>query len=558
MNRPSKGGAPLALLIAVVLLQGCVPGEKPVGPFPISEFVPSDEAGATSNQFSGRLSVSGDTSRTRFTLLKDELSLGGSEGMDNLPGLELDLLQVGNRLEPIGSAFQHDRHPWWQYIVLPGQVWDEPGDDGYSRAALPFALKERNADCIHNGLLGFSYRDDGAISDVAFRITHQTCKYLQFDWHGLLSAEYETADLVAPARKAPETMPQRPIAMLADDYPGATPANFGSADEIEPETMTTWGFVIDGVHYTGPCNTPLGEYPYCDEMALPSYSTAKSFIAGMSVMRAEQLYPGVSGKLIAELVPECADWGDVTIEHALDMATGRYNSLEPHRDENAAIVSEFFLAEDHATKVEQACKQYPYKEEPGRRWVYHSSDTYLAGTALNRVVSIESGSDADYFEELLASDLWPRLGFSELMYSTRRTYDDVAQPFTGWGMTMLRNDVAIVLKFFGELDGRIDGEDVLDRGMFDAIKQRRVNDPGLRAETDRIRYNNGFRTNDVTEVLGCDNPTYVTTMSGFGGINFVMMPNDTAYYYFSDGGVHRYLEAVRESHRIRPMCEQAD
>jgi len=90
--------------------------------------------------------------------------------------------------------------------------------------------------------------------------------------------------------------------------------------------------------------------------------------------------------------------------------------------------------------------------------------------------------------------------------------------------------------------------------MFDAIKQRIPDDPGMPAETDRILYNNGFRSIDVSTSLGCDKPVWLTTMSGFGGINIVLMPNDTAYYYFSDGNVHRYLHAVRESHKIRPMC----
>jgi hypothetical protein len=555
MNLPSKRRAPTALLIAVVFLQACDAGKKAAGPFPISEFVPPSDAAEPSNHFSGRLSISSDTSRARFTLLTDELSLGGSEGVDTLPEMEIDLLQVGDRLEPIGSAFQHDRHPWWQYIVLPGRVWDEPGDDGQSRAALPFALKERNADCVHNGLLRFLFRDGGTISNVAFQITHQTCKYLQFDWHGLLPAEYETAEFELLDKPAAVPLPQRPLAKLADDYPGAEPANFGSKEEIEPETMTTWGFVIDGVHYTGPCNTPYGEYPYCDAMALPSYSTAKSFIAGLAVMRAEKLYPGISGELISKVVPACElDWNEVTVEHALDMATGHYNSVEEGADERAAIVSEFFLSEKHAIKVDRACNVYPRKEEPGQRWVYHTSDTYLVGAALSGLIRKEKGPDADYFDELLAEDLWPRLGLSELMYSTRRTYDDAAQPFTGWGITMLRDDVAKLLQFIGEMDGRIDGREVLDRRMFDAIKQKRADDRGLRADSERIRYNNGFRTYDVTEALGCNDDAYVTTMSGYGGINFVMMPNDTAYYYFSDGGVHRYLAAVRESHRIRPMC----
>ena len=237
------------------------------------------------------------------------------------------------------------------------------------------------------------------------------------------------------------------------------------------------------------------------------------------------------------------------------MATGRFNSPEPHVDENAGILSKFFLAEDHATKVEQACKQYPHREAPGRRGVYHSSDIYLVGTALNRFIKDRLGAETDFFEVLLAVDLWPRLGFSELMYSTRRTYDGESQPFTGWGMTMVRDDVAKLLHFVGEMDGRIDGEEVLDRAMFNAIKQRLASDQGLRVDTGPNRYNNGFRTLDVTNTLGCENPTNITTMSGFGGINFVIMPNDTAYYYFSDGGVHRYLAAVRESHRIRPMCD---
>ena len=282
MSLLRKSRAPTALLIAVSCLQGCDSGVTSAGPFPVSDFVPSADALEASNHFSGRLSVSSDMGRSRFSLLKDELSLAGSEGIDTLPVLELGLEQVGERLEPVGPAFQHERHPWWQYIVLPGKVWDEPGDDGYSRAALPFALKERNADCIHNGLFGFSYRGDGTVSDIKFQITHQTCKYLQFEWHGFLKAEYRPADLELPRRKAAQPIPQRPITKLADDYPGATPANFGSAAEIDPETMTTWGLVIDGVHYTGSCNTPLGEYPYCDAMALPSYSTAKSFIAGLS------------------------------------------------------------------------------------------------------------------------------------------------------------------------------------------------------------------------------------------------------------------------------------
>ena len=139
-------------------------------------------------------------------------------------------------------------------------------------------------------------------------------------------------------------------------------------------------------------------------------------------------------------------------------------------------------------------------------------------------------------------------------YKRWRTNDAIAQPFTGFGLTLQRDDIAKLVVFLGMSEGRINGEEVLDRDLFNAIKQRIPNDTGLTAESDRFRYNNGFRTFDVTEELGCEDPTWLTTMSGLGGINIVLMPNETAYYYFSDGNVHRYLHAVRESHKIRPMC----
>ena len=75
------------------------------------------------------------------------------------------------------------------------------------------------------------------------------------------------------------------------------------------------------------------------------------------------------------------------------------------------------------------------------------------------------------------------------------------------------------------------------------------------AELPTIHYNNGFRSFDVSSYLGCDERVWVVVLSGFGGIIVAVMPNDTVYYYFSDGNVHRYLRAVRESHRIRPMCQ---
>jgi hypothetical protein len=187
--------------------------------------------------------------------------------------------------------------------------------------------------------------------------------------------------------------------------------------------------------------------------------------------------------------------------------------------------------------------------------VYHTPDTYLVGTALSAWIKERRGSDADFYRDLIVGPLWMPLSMSPAMHKTRRTRDDVAQPFAGYGLTYYRNDVARIAQFLGVDDGRIDGEEVFERAMFDAIKGRNPDDMGLVADHETMRYNNGFRFRDVSKELGCTDPVWITNLSGFGGINIILMPNDTAFYRFGDDGVHRYMDAVVESHRIRPMCD---
>jgi hypothetical protein len=441
-------------------------------------------------------------------------------------------------------------------------VWLEQSDAEFSRAAIPFALKERNRDCLHNGLLTFLFNDRGDVSKVAFQIVAQTCQYFQFELSGVLSGEYvpepvaKRDALVSAFRtEVRERLPIRAIAELPAHYPGTDPGEFGSTDEIPSATMSVYGFVIDRTHYVGGCDTPYGEYPYCDEWTLPSFSTAKSLAGGLALMIAEKLYPGTAASLVTDYVPECSSgWQGVTIEHALDMTTGHYGSAEPHADESSAAFNRFLDADDHSTKIDFACKAYPRRSAPGEVWVYQTWATYLAGTAINARLKSVVSENADFYDDLIVEKLWNPLQLSQLADRTRRTYDSVAQPFTGYGLSFVRDDIAKIAVFLGPSDGRVNGVDMLERRLFDAIKQRVSTDPGMPAESSRIRYNNGFRTFDVTHELGCRQPTYVTTMSGYGGINIILMPNDTAYYYFSDGGIHRYLHAVRESHKVRPMC----
>ena len=539
--------------------------EHTAGPWPLSEFAPPAGARAPSHVFEGRLHLGESLPGGGFRVLLDRYGDARSDGgaARRLPGLDIELVQDGDVLIPAARGPLHSSHPQWEFVIEPGRVWDQDGDGEWTRAALPFALEERNANCMHNGVLTFLFGTGGRISHVAFEIAHETCAYFQFDAWGLVQARYEPqvsprrAALVAAwGRESVGRIPTRPIATLAVDHPGVDAAQFGSAAEVKPADMTLYGVLVDGVHYTGGCNTRFGPYPYCDELDLPSYSVAKTLVGGIAAMRAAAIDPAVPAMPIARLVPECAGggWDGVTVADALNMATGHYESDADQADEGNADLLPFFLAEDHATRIRFACRHYPRRVEPGERWVYHTSDSYLLGTALAAWYRGRSGAGADFFQGLLVVPIWQGLGLSPTAAATRRTRDAVRQPFTGYGLTLKRDDVVKLARFLVAGDGDIGGQPVIDPVMLRAGLERDPARPGLRADSDTLRYRNAFWAWNAQQTLGCAAPVWIPFMSGFGGIIVALLPNGIVYYYFSDGGAFSWARAVREADRIHPLC----
>jgi hypothetical protein len=485
----------------------------------------------------------------------------------HLPDFDFEFVQDGDALIPVQRGAIPSTHPEWEFILEPGRVWDEPGDGGYTRASLPFALEERNANCMHQGVLTFLFRADGAVSDAAYEIAGETCAYFRFDAWGYVQARYMPGAIAGRKTvighyrdEVRARLPQRPLAQLAADVHGARPEAFGAAAEIPPETMSVYGLVVDGVHYRSDCATRQGPYPYCEVMDLPSYSLAKSVGAGIAVMRLAADYPQLTSTRIAALVPQCAGrggWGDVTIGDALDMATGRYDSAAYEADEDSAATLEgFFLPDRHAAKLDFACRHYPRKAAPGSVWVYHSTDTYVLGAALNAFLRARTGPDADFYRDILADRLWPALQLGSQLGVSRRTYDAAAQPFTGYGLTLHGDDIARLSLFLNVDHGRIGTMQVLDPVLLDQALQRDGAHPGLRAGFDELRYKNGFWAWNAQQALGCRTATWIPFMSGYGGIVVALLPNGMTYYYFSDGAVFSWKMAAVEADRIRPFCQR--
>ena len=43
-------------------------------------------------------------------------------------------------------------------------------------------------------------------------------------------------------------------------------------------------------------------------------------------------------------------------------------------------------------------------------------------------------------------------------------------------------------------------------------------------------------------------------MSGYGGIQVVLLPINVVYYYFSDSGVFRFAEVVKNLNQHQSIC----
>ena len=440
-------------------------------------------------------------------------------------------------------------------MVAPGRAWNESGDQGFSRASFPFALIERNQNCVHNGVMTFLFNDT-TISNVRYQVTQETCMYFKFDMWGQLKAAY-TPSQVASAEAVTAAhfdwlknqLPTKPISALASDYPNAKVNEALILSGTTPEHTTIFGVFYNGINYISNCNTRHGQYAYCSEMRLPSYSTAKSVLAGMAYMRLGQLYDeNVGDILVKEYLPEAADWDSVTIEHTLDMATGRYEAPTYMTDEDFSPIStNFLVAEKYDDKLKYALS-FPANGNPGEQWVYQSTATFVATQTMYAYLRQQAGSDADLFD-MLVQDVFTPLHLSPGTLSSLRTDNSpTGRAFGSHGMFYTQDDIAKIAAFLNTQSGQINGQQILHPDLLAATMQRDSSDHGL--STGSELYNNSFWAKEYRSPC----QFYVPFMWGYGGISVAMLPNGATYYAFSDNGEFTFDGAVNELSKLSSVC----
>jgi len=525
-----------------------------------SAFALPVEAVEPSNQFQGRL-ILNNSQVTTLNFDEQGTRLARSYvDEEKLPIFDFEFVQTGSHIIPVNRGLiVAPESVSWEWILEPGRVWNENDDGGFSRAAIPFALQESGANCTHNGVMTFLFKDDGSISNVAVQIGGETCTYFQYDLWGLVSAQYTPSSVNGAAtvitdyqNEVDRRMPVKPISQLDIDFAqyGVISSNFATEQGSD---LVTYGVAIDGVHYSGNCGTRYGDYPYCEVMDLPSYSTAKTTFASYALgLLSQQNGASVRSQIVADYVPECngGQWGDVTFENLSDMATGNYRLSGYESDEAGSTAkNDFFLVYTHDEKIAHSCDRYPRKATPGTKMIYHSSDTYLLGNALDAYLGSQ-----DIYEKVV-NEIYKPLGLSPVTYKAVRTVDPKADMYYSHGMTYHKDDMIKLAEFLTKNQGQIAGQQIIDSAIVnDMLLQS--GDLGLATFNADNRYLNGVWTWDMgsSSSYNCPTGTWVSYMSGFGGIGVVMLPNDMVYYYVSDSDAYAFNGAAIELQKIRSFC----
>jgi hypothetical protein len=560
---------------------------KPATPLNEGVFALPANAAPPTHFFEGRLELGSSERNGTFEKLRDDFNYLGTRkdvDWDQLPKFSFEFVQNGSHFIPVRQALVITGHPAWNYIIGPGRVWQEDGDHGYSRASFPFTLVQRNQNCTHNGVMSLLFTDGKRknISNVRYQITQETCLYFKFNMWGQVSATYTPYRVKDSERVKNEhaaevsnRLPTKSFSELATDYPTSR-INLGGFIQAfrAPEHITLYGLLINGVNYVSGCPTRFGEYPFCENLRLPSYSTAKSAFASVVMMRLGALYgPGVYQELIRDYLPEHAnggDWSHVTFANTLDMATGNYVSSDYLADENGDNEGVFLTNEAYAKKIAAAFALFPHKAEPSTIWVYQSHATFIVTQAMNAYLERRRGPTADIFE-LLRDDVFKPIKFSQGSLSTLRTDNTdkitakTGKAFGSHGLFYIYDDVAKLSKFLNNDGGRIGDVQILDPVRLRDSLFRNPDHLGLAVSgpsgilPGMHRYQSAFWGTKMTQAqfpgdYGCE--FWVARMGGYGGISIVLMPNGISYYVFSDNDEFPWYDAVREANKLAPFCKE--
>lgn len=552
----------------------------------------SEQSNAPVTLSSGRIRLQPEPDRARIHILsppedyqysQNTLPATFGDSRHLLPEMQLDFRVIAEkpkteqssdkaplsyRFVPLNRQLQETQHPTWDYILGVGKVVSLSAQSQQLQVALPFALVEKNQNCVHNGALLLDITPGKKLSSFYYQISSETCSYFQADFWGKGQVTLQHSELnpeIPVETTSPElvtqSQPPLPLALLANQAKDIDITRLQLQHLIPEQALSALGVIYQGRHYAAPCMTRAGVYPFCEQLVLPSYSLAKSIFAGLLVMSLEQSYGDILSMPVTQWVAQCRTaanidkWQEVTVGHLLDMSTGNFQSRVHGVDEGGAHSAAFFSVASHEQKLRYACNQFPRQSTPGTEFVYHTSDTYLLGAVLQSWWQAKSGdADADVFSDVLVKRIFAAAQLSELAQKSRRTQGNTEQPFAGYGLFLLPSDFHKLAGFIQQQWQNLGAATaLLHSDVLSDTLQPQVHNT-LATEFTNIRYNNSFWAYNLKPLLGCEQDNYVPYMMGYGGLALVFLRPDLQFYYVSDGHQYNWRDAAIELNKLADIC----
>lgn len=547
-------GLVLPPLLSFDLLMSDIEPESPVDN---SAFAMPAHALAPLHQFEGRLELHDEASGEMDTHFSDWWIAPGQDS-STLPDIDLTFVQCGRHIIPSQRGRIITEDPYWDLFVSPGLTWSTPYDEGMSRAAIPFALGFKTENCLQNGVMSFLY-DDETVSKVRYQVTQETCPWLIFDLWGQSQATYspETvddkeglqADLLAELLYR---YPTKPLSELALDFPGVSLDALDIGQSLD--SITARGVWVEGTLYLDDCRTRFGNYPFCETVALPSYSLSKTLFMGLTMAAVALEFPTdpytllVSDYLPDEVAEAPGSWETITFEHLIDMTTGHYRNANQNDD----YMGTFFTDVSLVSRLWSSFL-YPYQEPPGERTVYLTPNFQVAAAALDAYLVSIDAPITDSFEYAVDRIFRPA-GLPPDSYTSLRTWEDGGQnngtAFGGYGMLLTPQGTSRIGRFL--LDGgTVDGEPVLHTEKLQDTMFQNLSDTGAPMYYYDWSYNNAMWGYPL-DAYGCTD--FVPTLFGVSGITVMLAPNDVIYFSYNDTVEYPITNILDQLDAISPLC----
>lgn len=545
------------------------PNHPVAGPVDNGYFMPQEGAAAAHHSFSGAIVVPEHAMRTRPSAIQPADIRGKKTQL--FPGVALQFVSHGkylvplerNIIEPPGSD------SYWHIHAAPGRVWSENGDRGKSRASFPFFLTNLVENETYNGVATFLF-DDDSVSQLRYQIVQQLSPFMvttKFVAWNQLSIGYETQDIASERliadfeKELADQLVWRDWSVLEEKHGAELLADFNTG--IDPKLVVASGLVIDDEVYVQSMATPYGDYPYPREMRHGVWSVTKTATGLVTLLRMAQKYGDeILDYKIKDLVEVTADhdgWEDVTLRHAMSMATGigpgttninPNNFSDGNYDVDYDEYVDWMFAPTAQEKLDRLFTIPSYPWGPGEIPRYRDRDIFVGAAAMANLYREKEGDDADLWQMML-DEVYRPIGIHHLPQSQTWETDRPRVPLLAWGVYLTVDDVG---KIGGLLQngGVHNGVQLLSKaGLAEALYQTDVRglptggSNGFGIETYHLTvWHENYKTASGT--------TYtIPGMNGYGGNLVRLMPNGMIGFRMGNGDNMPVEQMIVVSDRIR-------